>query len=595
MQPCSARSAGIVACTAAGGEQRLGSEAGSEAGVLVGHHEERRRAGNRYASQEIPFCVCFYLHELTIRFGSVSPSSYDGPSFKGDSETTFLDFPARLAHIIRETYGLVVESELYPTYETRGSLSAAVERFVEWLTEKCVLLESKPHVDPDTGEPIPGSGRGGGAGSVKVVLCGHSMGGLVAVDAALGIAHGGGLGDGRLWPRVCGVVAYDTPYHGVHPNVFKHGFNKYGGYVKTVADIGTALAPMGIALGTRWGLGGGQTSSNAPTPAPQPTQSASPRADASTSSSGAWGKWGNLMSGLNAKQQQDTKEAGPGTRSASSSSETTMNATSSATSANAGGSRWRSALMATGAIALAGGAAAGAYLNRERLGGAYGWVSDHLMFVGNLWDENVLRKRLSDIVELPEVLFHCYFTRLPARKARGERERTFIILPSRAAKSAGSFTPMDNTVAADEVEAHVGMFSPKANSSFYELGLRSAALIGTVLENERFFGDQIRSQAETEEVPGEESGLREGDVEVDDKGDGPASFPQPGVPEAATTDSGERRNTEQFDEKSQAYTDQSRPSPAVNSAPAVGRYRGRLAKPGNGVEQGDVGYTDERF
>lgn len=89
--------------------------------------------------------------------------------FKGSSDTTFLDFPSRLSHILRETYtGLVVESQVYPTYDTKGSLAAAVSNFVEWLTETVVKLECKPLID-EGGNIVPPetSGRGAGAGSVR--------------------------------------------------------------------------------------------------------------------------------------------------------------------------------------------------------------------------------------------------------------------------------------------------------------------------------------------------------------------------------------------------------------------------------------------
>jgi pimeloyl-ACP methyl ester carboxylesterase len=82
-----------------------------------------------------------------------------------------------------------------------------VEAFVDWLTTTCVDLECKPAEEGDEAA----SGRGKGAGTAKVVLCGHSMGGLVAVDASLEIAKSGGIQKGKLWPRVCGVIACDTP------------------------------------------------------------------------------------------------------------------------------------------------------------------------------------------------------------------------------------------------------------------------------------------------------------------------------------------------------------------------------------------------
>lgn len=102
---------------------------------------------------------------------------------------------------------LEVKSIIYPTYDTRGSLAKAVEAFVDWLTTTCVEMECKPAEDNKSSI----SGRGKGAASVKIILCGHSMGGLVAVDASLEIAKSGGIQKGKLWPRVCGVIAYDTP------------------------------------------------------------------------------------------------------------------------------------------------------------------------------------------------------------------------------------------------------------------------------------------------------------------------------------------------------------------------------------------------
>jgi len=101
--------------------------------------------------------------------------------------------------------------------------------------------------------------------------------------------------------------------------------------------------------------------------------------------------------------------------------------------------------MGAGALALAGGAAAG-YVHRDKIGGMYGWTNDHLLFVSNLWDTQAQRKRLDSLVALPQVLFHCYYTRLPAKPAQGTKERTFVVLPSKSARSAGSFTACDNRV-----------------------------------------------------------------------------------------------------------------------------------------------------
>lgn len=413
--------------------------------------------------------------------------------FKGSSDTTFEDFPSRLTYNLQETYpGLHVKSLVYPTYDTRGSLAAAVESFVDWLIEQTVTLESKPEIHPTTGNIVPNSGKGGGMGSVKIVLAGHSMGGLVAVDAALAIAqssanqHANLASDTRsslkLWPRVVGVLAYDTPYYGVHPGVFKNGINKYAGYLQTAQTIGTFFAPMGVGLAARWNS--------------------------------------ERQSQAQSHTQANNNNATAGATAARSAGSTNDPAASSKAKSN-----WRTALMATGAVALASGAAASAaYLNKDKLNGAYGWVTDHLAFVSNLWDDNALRLRLDKLVEQPQILFHCYYTRLPAawRAANTQdtapRDRTFIILPPRSARCARSFTPMDNTKAADEVDAHISMFSAKNNPTYFDLGLKTSALIAVCLDNESRFGDQVHAQNESDESRAameEESGLRDGDDELE--------------------------------------------------------------------------------
>ncbi|KAJ1032745.1 hypothetical protein NDA16_000766 [Ustilago loliicola] len=415
--------------------------------------------------------------------------------FKGSSETTFEDFPSRLAYNLQETYpGLHVKSIVYPTYDTRGSLAAAVESFVEWLTEQTVMLESKPEIDPNTGEIVSNSGKGGGMGSVKIVLAGHSMGGLVAVDSALAIAQSSAEQQQRtpkekrsslkLWPRVVGVLAFDTPYYGVHPGVFKHGINKYASYLQTAQNIGTFLAPMGVGLAARW---------NSERQSQAQTQSST-----STNST-------------------------RGARSANNNNNNDPAASARATS------NWRTALMATGAVALASGAAASAaYFNKDKINGAYGWASDHLAFVSNLWDDNALRARLDRLVDQPQILFHCYYTRLPAESRAANptttagqeaRDRTFIILPPRSARCAASFEATDNTKATDEVDAHISMFSAKNNPRYFDLGLKTSGLIALCLDNESRFGDQKHAQQEAEQGSKggleEEKGLRDGDVELE--------------------------------------------------------------------------------
>ena len=62
--------------------------------------------------------------------------------------------------------------------------------------------------------------------------------------------------------------------------------------------------------------------------------------------------------------------------------------------------------------------------------------------------------------------------------------RTFAILPPPSHVSTPFWHPQDNTVAKDEVSAHMGMFNAKSNDGFYALGLRVVADVGARIEEE---------------------------------------------------------------------------------------------------------------
>lgn len=151
--------------------------------------------------------------------------------FRGRAEQTFGAYPARLRHLVRETHpGVPVEAVIYPTYETRGSLGDAVDAFVAWLTTLVAERESTQ------------------GHRFCVVLCGHSMGGMVCLDAARAIqAQGRGA-----WPRVGGVIAYDTPFLGIHPHVFKHQLTTYQQYVDSAVRASSMWAPVTGGLAAWW-------------------------------------------------------------------------------------------------------------------------------------------------------------------------------------------------------------------------------------------------------------------------------------------------------------------------------------------------------
>lgn len=67
------------------------------------------------------------------------------------------------------------------------------------------------------------------------------MGGLVIADFARSVARG--FADAKevnIWPRIVGILAYDTPYLGVHPGVFKNAAQEGWGYVQQAQAVASA-------------------------------------------------------------------------------------------------------------------------------------------------------------------------------------------------------------------------------------------------------------------------------------------------------------------------------------------------------------------
>ncbi|PYI11402.1 hypothetical protein BO78DRAFT_276810, partial [Aspergillus sclerotiicarbonarius CBS 121057] len=120
------------------------------------------------------------------------------------SEASFSDFPAHvhnsLTDLLSESH--VIYTRIYPRYKSRGEIRTAVENFGSWLS---------PHLATD----------------LDVILLGHSLGGIVAADAALS------LSSSTLPPppsttnqskhRILGLINFDVPFLGLHPHVIPTG------------------------------------------------------------------------------------------------------------------------------------------------------------------------------------------------------------------------------------------------------------------------------------------------------------------------------------------------------------------------------------
>jgi hypothetical protein len=64
-----------------------------------------------------------------------------------------------------------------------------------------------------------------------------------------------------------------------------------------------------------------------------------------------------------------------------------------------------------GAVLAAGAAAGTAYYKRDDLALGYGWATDHMKYIGNLWDQNSMRQRVESVIDLEQdmgVVFRTY-------------------------------------------------------------------------------------------------------------------------------------------------------------------------------------------
>lgn len=71
--------------------------------------------------------------------------------------------------------------------------------------------------------------------------------------------------------------------------------------------------------------------------------------------------------------------------------------TSETSSASAWG-KWVPTAYAIGGAVVAGATAGAAYMRRDDITSGYTWASDHMKFVGNLWDEKSMRERLDNLL-----------------------------------------------------------------------------------------------------------------------------------------------------------------------------------------------------
>lgn len=356
--------------------------------------------------------------------------------FKGGEDTFGHDyqFTKHLRELVAHALPkLDVRVLVYPKYETRGDLGECVSRFRDWLQDKVIDLEVAAGTPSPTIEP-----------SVRTILIGHSMGGIVAAEMLIGLASEKPIysEDGiqkpdspsfnaLMFPYIQGVLAFDTPYLGISPGVVAHGAE--GQYQQASSTI-SQLSGLGASL---WGANKAAQST-----APAKTAGALPAPEQPAGS--PWQKWGKM------------------------------------------------ALYAGAAGAVAAGGAA-AWANRDHIGEGWTWATSHLEFVGSLARPEELKKRVSFLLQLQEELdvgFANLYTRLgkaaPSKQVSMVgtvlgSDRTFCNLPRRQA--AGVWREAVNDKATDETHAHMSMFTPQENPGYKTLSQDAAGLIAGWLQN----------------------------------------------------------------------------------------------------------------
>ncbi|OLN83686.1 hypothetical protein CCHL11_09726 [Colletotrichum chlorophyti] len=332
---------------------------------------------------------------------------------------------------------------VYPKYETRGDLGDCVSRFRDWLLEKVIDIEVAKGTPSPTVDP-----------SVRIVLIGHSMGGIVAAETVIGLTSEKPIysEDGvekpdtpvaalntLMFPYIQGVLAFDTPYLGISPGVVAHGAE---GHYNAASAAMTQLSGLGTAL---WGAKQATSPSPSRNKAPVAALPAPPQPANNSQQQGAWGKWGKIA-------------------------------------------------MVAGSAAAVAASAGAAYYNREQITQGLSWATSHLEFVGCLAKGAELQKRVQCMVRLNKELgvgFANLYTRLGEAAGSKDvsvvgtvlgKDRTFCNLPKR--DNAGVWKEAVNDAAKEETLAHMNMFEAKQNPGYEKLKEDAVNLIAQWTRND---------------------------------------------------------------------------------------------------------------
>ncbi|KFY83503.1 hypothetical protein V498_08026 [Pseudogymnoascus sp. VKM F-4517 (FW-2822)] len=374
--------------------------------------------------------------------------------FKGDT-ATFYGFPEDIKSLLSKKLAEdKVELLIYPRYETKGDLSHCTGSFLEWLKEKVINIRKE-----SGGIPWPPNDR-----SVGVILVAHSMGGFVASDTLFSILSDQLSSHEKpqvAFPLIQGILTFDTPYNGLARSMFVYGgFSQY----QKVSNVWNIMSAAAAGLTTAGALGrttlrssGSSGSSGLSVGKPQHWKIWQKIA-INSGTAGAIAAGGVTAYANREKILKDIRNINK-------------------TSVKEG--------YEQGCDALGQGLA---YINRDCVGQSFAWLSSHLKFVGALTRQKELMQRLERLSSIQGVGIRNLYCSL------GENgywtggyfvpERTFCAVPTAPQNSRDLFAKIVNTVAEDEIQAHMSMFKPECNDGYDKMLQDAGDLIVKWFEDE---------------------------------------------------------------------------------------------------------------
>lgn len=194
------------------------------------------------------------------------------------------------------------------------------------------------------------------------------MGGLLAADALISISAQHSEAEALMWPRIIGLLTFDTPFLGLHPNVFKNTLADAAGHAQTAKDVLSAVglvAPSIVSSLTAWTRR--KSSSATATAAEQQQQKQQPQAAERPPKeySDPFGDDNHHSGGDSHFQQRSTVDGPP---------LPALNQPIPRAAPNSAWGGFTSPIMyGVGAVAVAAGAA-GAYAKRNDINGGLNWA-----------------------------------------------------------------------------------------------------------------------------------------------------------------------------------------------------------------------------